>query len=334
MSKLAATSPLPIARLQLTVRADAPLSLPPYAGSMLRGSWGHALLALAPLPHPSGQPCALHECCPYCQVFAPPALTAHRLQKFSQMPAPFVIEPPSNGAQQLAAGDTFTFGLVLIGKALQHLPTLLQAWDLALRNGLGGQRSPCTLLQICDENSLQILLDKCEPPSFLSQPGHHLMPPATPLGQQATLHLSSPLRLQYQGKPAKAHTLDARTLLVTLARRWQLLLDVHLGAQAPQQDFAQLTAQATAVQLIGHDLHWWDWGRYSQRQQQEMQLGGLLGSVQLQGNLTPFAELLHLGQWLHVGKNATMGLGGYRLTAGQSVAAATGCSTAASRVAP
>ena len=44
-----------------------------------------------------------------------------------------------------------------------------------------------------------------------------------------------------------------------------------------------------------------------------MQLGGLLGSVQLQGDLAPFAQLLHLGQWLHVGKNATMGLGGYRL---------------------
>ena len=44
-----------------------------------------------------------------------------------------------------------------------------------------------------------------------------------------------------------------------------------------------------------------------------MQLGGLLGSVVLRGDLAPFAELLHLGQWLHVGKNATMGLGGYWL---------------------
>ncbi|MBS0505962.1 MAG: CRISPR system precrRNA processing endoribonuclease RAMP protein Cas6 [Proteobacteria bacterium] len=37
--------------------------------------------------------------------------------------------------------------------------------------------------------------------------------------------------------------------------------------------------------------------------------------VTLHGDLAPFAELLHLGQWLHVGKNATMGLGGYRLMA-------------------
>ena len=42
-------------------------------------------------------------------------------------------------------------------------------------------------------------------------------------------------------------------------------------------------------------LRWFDWGRYSQRQQQEMQLGGLLGSVLLQGDLAPFAQLLHPG---------------------------------------
>ena len=69
-------------------------------------------------------------------------------------------------------------------------------------------------------------------------------------------------------------------------------------------------------------LRWFDWGRYSQRQQQEMQLGGLLGSVHLQGDLAPFAQLLHLGQWLHVGKNASFGLGGYRRQAVAGLSAA------------
>ena len=85
--------------------------------------------------------------------------------------------------------------------------------------------------------------------------------------------------------------------------------------QPPHHDFAALSTQAAGITLQGEGLRWFDWGRYSQRQQQEMQLGGLLGSVQLQGDLAPFAPLLHQGQWLHVGKNATMGLGGYRLAA-------------------
>ena len=120
-------APLPIARLHLTVRVDGPLQLPPYAGSMLRGALGHALLALSPLPHTNGQPCALHASCPYCQLFAAPPLPGHSLQKFSHMPQPYVIEPPTAGAQQLQAGQSFGFGLVLIGKALGLLPVVLQA---------------------------------------------------------------------------------------------------------------------------------------------------------------------------------------------------------------
>lgn len=305
------STPLPIARLHLTVRAEGPLQLPPYAGSMLRGAFGHALLALSPLPHTDGKPCALHANCPYCQLFAAPPLPGHSLQKFSHMPQPYVIEPPTAGALQLQAGQSFDFGLVLIGKALGLLPTVLQAWQRALRTGLGPGHTPCTLLEINDENGSKPLPDKREQLFNLSA----LLPPAPALGTQATLHFHTPLRLQVQGKPVRAAQLTARDLLIALARRTQLLCDVHLGAAAPQQDFAALSTQAAAITLHSEGLRWFDWGRYSQRQQQEMQLGGLLGSVHLQGDLAPFAELLHQGQWLHVGKNATMGLGGYRLAA-------------------
>ena len=311
---MSAACTLPIARLRLTVRAEGPVQLPPYAGSMLRGAFGHALLALSPLPHTDGQPCALHATCPYCQLFAAPPLPGHSLQKFSHMPQPYVIEPPTGGAQQLQAGQTFDFGLVLIGKALGDLPTVLQAWQRALRTGLGRGHTPCTLIEIFDENGLQRLSDKREQLSNLNV----IVPPPPALHTQATLHFHTPLRLQVQGKPVRAGQLTARDLLIALARRTQLLCDVHLGAAAPQQDFAVLSTQAAAITLHSEDLHWFDWGRYSQRQQQEMQLGGLLGSVQLQGDLAPFAALLQLGQWLHIGKNATMGLGGYRLEAVKS----------------
>ena len=334
-----ATTTLPIVRLHLAARADTPLQLPPYAGSMLRGAFGHALLALSPLPHVDGKPCALHASCPYCQLFAAPPLPGHSLQKFSHMPQPYVIEPPTNGAQRLAAGQTFSFGLVLIGRALALRPTVEQAWQRALRTGLGASHAPCTLLDIQDEIEQKPLYDECKqlsnsngimhvgaaPHPSLSPEGRgrSVAPalPPLPLGEgggegtppTATLHFHTPLRLQVQGKPARAGQLTARDLLIALARRHQLLRDVHLGAAAPQYDFKALVEQAQAIELHAQDLRWFDWGRYSQRQQQEMQLGGLLGTVTLRGNLAPFAELLLLGQWLHVGKNATMGLGGYTL---------------------
>ena len=73
----------------------------------------------------------------------------------------------------------------------------------------------------------------------------------------------------------------------------------------------ELTAQ--------RDLRWHDWTRYSSRQQQEMTLGGVLGQWTLNGSsetLTTLRPWLWLGQWLHAGKNATFGLGGYTLEGG------------------
>ncbi len=306
------TTNLPIARLRLTARVEAPLQLPAYAGSMLRGAFGHALLALSPLPHPDGKACALHATCPYCQIFAAPPLPEHGLQKFSQMPQPYIIEPLTSSAQRLQTGDIFQFNLVLIGKALKLLPTLLLAWHHALRKGLGEHHTRCTLLSVQQENGDPLW--SANAPDLAPLAPSTWLPPAPDLGQHVTLRLSTPLRLQQRGKPARVNTLDARALLVTLARRWQLLMDIHLGSQAPQQDFSTLVTQAEAIRLDASDLRWFDWGRYSQRQQQEMKFGGLTGSLHLHGELSPFAELLHLGQWLHVGKNASFGLGGYRMT--------------------
>ena len=346
-----ALPPLPAVRLRLTVRADGPLPLPPYAGSMLRGALGHALMDLAALPHASGQACALRESCTYCQVFAPVPQTAHSLQKFSQMPAPYVIEPPfqmdsahtganaNTGADSdtdaggacltLRKGETFSFGLVLIGRALQHLPTLTLAFARACQRGLGPRHTPCSLLSIEHEQpagSAAASFGATFAPAWRPGQGAPALParaatlpaPAA-LAGSASLQLLTPLRLQLNNRPAKAHELTARALLVTLARRCQLLMDTQLGPGAPQLDFAALAAQAEAIRLDASGLRWFNWARYSSRQRQAMNLGGLLGTLHLHGQqpdgLAPFAGLLYLGQWLHAGKETTFGLGLYALTA-------------------
>jgi hypothetical protein len=60
-------------------------------------------------------------------------------------------------------------------------------------------------------------------------------------------------------------------------------------------------------------LRWQDWTRFSSRQQQEMTLGGVIGDWTLRGDLKELLPWFWLGQWLHVGKNATMGMGRYSL---------------------
>jgi CRISPR/Cas system endoribonuclease Cas6 (RAMP superfamily) len=77
----------------------------------------------------------------------------------------------------------------------------------------------------------------------------------------------------------------------------------------------QLLATTTDLSDEKH-LRWLDWTRYSSRQQQEMTLGGAVGTWRFTAPADTLAALwpwLWLGQWLHIGKNATMGMGGYTM---------------------
>jgi len=44
-----------------------------------------------------------------------------------------------------------------------------------------------------------------------------------------------------------------------------------------------------------------------------MELGGLIGEVGFEGNLTPFLPYLLLGDKIHAGKNTSFGLGKYSI---------------------
>lgn len=80
-----------------------------------------------------------------------------------------------------------------------------------------------------------------------------------------------------------------------------------------ETDFRGLMALAQQVQAHT-ELFWEDKPRYSRTQGAAMKLGGVVGSIKLSGaDLTPFWPYLWLGQWLHAGSGATMGLGQYRL---------------------
>ena len=65
------------------------------------------------------------------------------------------------------------------------------------------------------------------------------------------------------------------------------------------------------IELDTSTLQRMDITRYSNRQQQFIELDGLMGDIVLHGNVSDFSELLTLGEHIHVGKTATHGLGQY-----------------------
>lgn len=310
---------LPIARYRFTARWQDAVRLPQYAGSLLRGQFGAALRHMACMTRQSRcADCPLQSTCPYTQIFEAPPPPAHALQKFSAIPNAYVMEPPPLGERDYAAGDELVFHMVLMGAAREQLALVVFAWQRALARGLTRQRAAAELMQVdwLEAAGERYTVWTQDEPVLQEHPAQLAIPPAPASLSALTLHIHTPLRLQQQGKPLRPRQLSARTLTAALARRAALVLEFHAGQAQWGKAAREAAALAAQVQDARDELRWYDWTRFSSRQQQEMTLGGVLGRWRLAADPDTLAQLwlwLWLGQWLHVGKNATMGMGAYTL---------------------
>lgn len=307
---------LPVARYRLEFEAVTPLHLPAYAGSTLRGAFGGALRAASCMTRqPTCEGCPLLATCPYAVVFETrPPEGGHALQSFSQVPHPYVIEPPEWGERDYAAGEAIRFHLVLAGRALPLLPLIVWAFVRGFGRGVGKGDGRARLLRVVHCGAIEEFILEGELGTIAE---HETALPAPPAqARSLRLRLEPPLRLQRGGHALTGRTATPRDLLVGLVRRVALLAEFH-GQRRLDLDFTALAAAAGAV-ADERDLRWRDWTRYSSRQKTTMALGGVVGTWTLQGELDPFLPFLYLGQWLHVGKAATFGLGGYLLEADAS----------------
>ena len=100
-------------------------------------------------------------------------------------------------------------------------------------------------------------------------------------------------------------------LVRNLLRRLSLLSYFHGNGRLAALDFKGLIEKAKEVKVTGRDLRWWDWERYSGRQERKISMGGFVGNVTFEGDMRPFAQILKAGEILHVGKGTAFGLGRY-----------------------
>jgi hypothetical protein len=110
-------------RYRFVVRAQTALRLNAFAGSTLRGGFGHVFKRTVCIWPPGDCPrCLLRQTCSYPYVFeTPPPPGSTKLRGLDQIPRPFVLEPPE-GERQYQPGEHFEFRLVLVGRSLDYLP--------------------------------------------------------------------------------------------------------------------------------------------------------------------------------------------------------------------
>ncbi|MGH8614678.1 MAG: CRISPR system precrRNA processing endoribonuclease RAMP protein Cas6, partial [Gammaproteobacteria bacterium] len=233
---------------------------------------------------------------------------------------PFVLVPPLETQCEYPPGSRLTCDLLLIGPACYSLTACLCAFEHLGREGLGSARGRFDLERV-------ERLVPSGPPCLLLKQGRsavmHPDPPTTSQEvirgwenreiDQVTLTFETRLRLKNDNRLLRTCP-EFATFLERVIARINLLSGAYHGGPMLERDAKQaLLELAKHVSVRSHDLVWDDWARYSGRQKEWMQFGGLLGAVTYEGELRPFMPILALGEWLHVGGKTSFGLGRYRI---------------------
>lgn len=127
---------------------------------------------------------------------------------------------------------------------------------------------------------------------------------------RVSLNFLTPVRIKHNNK--LTDKLEFYIFLSALLRRLSLLSYFHCD-QELDINIKKIIEDAKEIKVKESNLKWYDWERYSQRQDTKMKLGGLVGDITFEGNIMPFLPFLILGKYIHVGKSSSFGLGRYEI---------------------
>jgi len=309
-----------VARYELELTPVEPLSLPAFMGSTLRGAFGNVFRRIAcsePIRarHRDCQGCLLRDSCPYAYVFeTSPPPGSERLRTHTAIPRPFVLEAPARAEAVYPPGGSLRFSLVLVGRAIDYLPYFVVAFRELGNDGMGKGRGRFNLASVwAHSDGREISIYSAEEgritPRSVAVTGDEFHRQAAELaGPRLALRFLTMTRLQFGGQLVDSPAFHV--VVRALVRRVANLAYFHHGWSL-DCDFRELVRAAGEVRLVADETRWVDWERYSSRQDARMKLGGILGRAVYAGEFEPFLPLLVLGTYVHVGKNATFGLGRY-----------------------
>ena len=300
---------LPYLVLDWDCQFEVSTKLPSFKGSMLRGTLGHALKAtVCAVRVKICESCLLRSRCLYAQIFEyKPNQREGRRQ--AALPHPYVFEYPLE-EQTFSPEDIFRFRLVLLGSYMESLPYWIYSVQQMGTQGLGprrenGQRARFSLKTVFASGQRIFTEHDTALPENLPQQGLNWEKASGPI-DRLQIKLLTPLRTKIHNRFAT--DLDFPLLVRLCLRRLQSLQDAF-GVKIEPEGVVELLALANEVRMVRKQVWWQDQGRYSNRQQQAQQFGGLLGEIEIEGELAPFWPLLRVAELMHLGKETSFGLG-------------------------
>lgn len=282
--------------------------LPPYKGSTLRGGFARAFLrTVCAVRRSNCADCLLRQRCLYVATFEPRKASGSS----ATAPQPYLIEPPLDTATEYPAGSSLEFNLVLFGEANDYLPYHILALERMGQQGAGKKaegKGPARFRITDIRRDGERIYDPREQQLLPAEEPRHLAPMLPVEAEQGTLTVRciTPLRVKHRNH--LTDELPFFVLVKAVLRRISTLFAEYGGGE-PDLDYPGLVRRAKDVPTVGSDLAWRDFRRYSNRQDTPLRLGGVVGNVSYSGPIGDYLPLLDLARTLHVGKQASFGLG-------------------------
>lgn len=310
--------------LKFTIRFEQAGRLPASKVSAIRGGIGNMLLmgnCMEAGKYESGnknridyhvpdsvcEKCVFHEECPVRRIYYHPyRLFPEYVQEKGNVG---YLYECGDERETVHKGDTLSFCMKLFGDVVIHFPLILQAvYQLGLA-GLGTGRLRFSLVSVVNHRGEPVLSENnvCLGyirPDFLSDYiSSRLL--EHPAGTKAGVRIRfvTPWTQKYQGEFLREFHADA--FVDAVYRRVYLLHcfeGIAMERKHPFQKCMHITGQKTGEKEIL---------RYSATQGKKIHLNGLLGEFVLEEVPDEFLPYIYAGEFLHIGKNCSMGFGQY-----------------------
>lgn len=293
--------------LEVTLLFPESVSVPRYKVSALRGGMGQVLL---------GQHCVRDENCEACD-FAAECLIQRTLYSQYEIQPPFARKGNSIGyviecgdsREQIPAGGTMTFHLLLFGKTIVHAYEFLQAFYWLGKKGLGKDAARYEILNVSGGRGKSLIRNGafCIQNLEIDRVSNYVLKREQQLlrkeGKSFIIRFLTPVTLKYRGAFIREFTKEA--VLESVMRRIYSF-NCFEGRKMESAGLEEETFTITKQDCRPRKEK-----RYSTRTGQPMYLRGSGGEIHCE-EISEIALLALLaGEKTHIGKNTSFGFGKY-----------------------
>ena len=271
--------------------------LPNFICSTIRGILGNSIREnYCDNLERSCENCINKRSCLYSKVFY---TFGERDGKLVVFPPPYVISQLSDTTNLIKKNTLISFRITLFGSACVYLKEVILNIENGLKYGLGVNRSKFTLYSCLVKNQYiyrdgKLNSTKVSPIYFNFEPIDC---------KKVQFIFKTPIKIKSSSKIKDF--LDFPTLWESIFRRVSIISETYCNKKIDNPNFD------LNIKTIDKDLHWQKLERFSNRTKEKMSLGGIIGSICLEGDLTKFTPFFEVGKILGIGKNCSMGLGLY-----------------------